>query len=78
MGKSSLQRKYKQMLIFNENSKYCVLGLYVGVCNDGLVSTLGFDLKKTMNIFKLEGENVNCLSLPAEWMEILDHNYCQY
>lgn len=42
------------MLIFNENSKYCVLGLYIGICNDGLVSTLGFDLKKSMDVYKIE------------------------
>ena len=30
------QRKYKQILLFCESSAHCVLGLYIGVYNDGL------------------------------------------
>lgn len=46
------QRKYKQVLLFNEDSQYCILGMYIGVCNDGIKEVIGMRPTQTKGIFK--------------------------
>lgn len=44
-------RKYKQILLFNERSKYCVLGLHLGVKMDGLYNTDKLTLNKIYDAY---------------------------
>ena len=69
------QRRYKQILIFNNSSQYCVLGMYIGIHNDGFKDVCCVGLNKVHDIFKPKNEYSDCLSLPAEWMQIIDPNY---
>ena len=46
------QRKYKQILIFNSNSQYCVLGIYIGIHNDGYKRINNLGLTKILDIYR--------------------------
>jgi hypothetical protein len=70
------QRRYKQILIFNGSSKYCVLGMYIGIHNDGIKNTKNLKLYHILDIYRPKNEYSDCLALPAEWMEIIEPNYC--
>lgn len=70
-------RKYKQILLFSESSAYCILGIYIGVYYDGLkLLPQSMRLRKIFDIYKPEGENIDTLGLPNEWMEIISPVDC--
>ncbi len=69
-------RKYKQILLFNAQSKYCVLGLHIGIKLDGKYCTEKLTLTKVYDAYFSNEKYMNCLPIPPEWMEILDPIYC--
>lgn len=44
-------RKYKQILLFNAKSKYCVLGLHIGIRLDGKYCTDKLTLTKVYDAY---------------------------
>jgi hypothetical protein len=69
-------RKFKQILLFNAESKYCVLGLHIGIKLDGNFNTEKLTLNKVHDAYLANEKYTNCLSIPPEWMEIIDPVYC--
>jgi len=69
-------RKFKQILVFNEQSKYSVVGIHIGVKMEGRYDPSALELHKKHNVYMVENNYSNCYALPAEWMETIDPSYC--
>ena len=61
-------RKFKQILIFNNQSQYSVIGIHIGVKIEGKYDPSHLVLHKTNNVYMVEEPYSNCYALPAEWM----------
>jgi hypothetical protein len=58
-------RKFKQILVFNQNSKYSVVGIYIGIKMEGNYDPTNLALQKTYDIYMVEDGYSNCYALPA-------------
>jgi hypothetical protein len=61
-------RKFKQILVFNQKSKYSVIGIHIGIKLEGKSDPSGLLLTKFDDAFLADGNYSNCYCLPAEWM----------
>jgi hypothetical protein len=69
-------RKFKQILVFNQQSQYSVVGIHIGVKEEGVYDPSKLALDKVQDVFMVEDGYSNCYALPAEWMETIDPSYC--
>lgn len=60
-------RKFKQILVFDANSKYSVVGMHIGIRLEGRYDPKGLSMNRYHDVFMVDSYS-NCYSLPAEWM----------
>jgi hypothetical protein len=69
------QNHSSQILLFFEDSKYCVLNLKAGLVQDGIHNTGKMNLYKFNSIYFPDDGYYNSNKFPKEWMEIFDPKF---